>query len=343
MTTAIKERYLWIDSIKIFACILVVLGHLYMSMVAGGWINGEAWYYCWPIQTIYTFHVPLFFVCSGFLYQNKKTDYSFAQHRETIRTKVIALGVPYVVFSVVTLFLKVIFSAEVNNQATPILKTLLGKPIAPYWYLYTLFFLFCFIPRFENTKRLKDIFVITVLVKSLFVLFPILSVFPDIITKTATNAIWFVLGMLLTEKEIMNKLKKTKKVFVIFPCTILISVVCYKETNNTSVIQFILAILFVYSLLVIFLNMKYNGQEHIIVKWSQYFMPVYLMHTIFAAGIRVVLVKAGISSLALHLVFGSAASFVCPILVYEFVKKFWFLLLWIEPFNAIRAKEKKRV
>ena len=33
------KRYLWIDNLKMFACLLVVIGHLYMSMMAGGWIN----------------------------------------------------------------------------------------------------------------------------------------------------------------------------------------------------------------------------------------------------------------------------------------------------------------
>ena len=62
-----QKRYVWVDYIKIFACLLVVFGHLYMSMMAGGWIKETARYYCWPVQTIYTFHVPLFFICSGFL------------------------------------------------------------------------------------------------------------------------------------------------------------------------------------------------------------------------------------------------------------------------------------
>ena len=58
------KRYLWVDNLKMFACLLVVIGHLYMSMMAGGWIRENNILYCWPIQTVYTFHVPLFFVCS---------------------------------------------------------------------------------------------------------------------------------------------------------------------------------------------------------------------------------------------------------------------------------------
>ena len=141
---------------KLFACLLVVVGHLYMSMEAGGWIPGNAFYYCFPIQTVYTFHVPLFFVCSGYLYQRKKVEHSFRLHLQNIKMKFINLGVPYFVFSLVTLILKNVFSDTVNNQAPPIIRTLFVEPIAPYWYLYTLFFIFCVIPRQRKKENLNQ-------------------------------------------------------------------------------------------------------------------------------------------------------------------------------------------
>ena len=141
------KRYLWVDNLKIFACLLVVIGHLYMSMMAGGWISENNILYCWPIQTVYTFHVPLFFVCSGFLYQaTAPNEWNVKKHIGNIKKKALALGVPYVTFSTITLLLKNVFATDVNNAAPPFLKTLLIEPIAPYWYLYTLFLLFCLIP-----------------------------------------------------------------------------------------------------------------------------------------------------------------------------------------------------
>ena len=57
-----------------------------------------------------------------------------------IKKKAIALGVPYVTFSSITLLMKNVFSAEVNNAAPPFLKTLFLEPIAPYWYfVHTVF------------------------------------------------------------------------------------------------------------------------------------------------------------------------------------------------------------
>ena len=50
----------WIDLVKIFACILVAVGHFMQSMVSAEIISQTA-VYEWFIQTIYCFHVPLQF------------------------------------------------------------------------------------------------------------------------------------------------------------------------------------------------------------------------------------------------------------------------------------------
>ena len=68
-----EKRHIWIDNIKLFACILVAAGHFFMSMTASGVIS-DTMAYNWFIDTIYYFHVPLFFICSGYLYQKKPSD-----------------------------------------------------------------------------------------------------------------------------------------------------------------------------------------------------------------------------------------------------------------------------
>ena len=65
---AVKTREKWVDDIKVIACILVVLGHFFQSMTKAS-IMPENDLYKWFNTTIYYFHVPLFFICSGYLYQ----------------------------------------------------------------------------------------------------------------------------------------------------------------------------------------------------------------------------------------------------------------------------------
>ena len=55
----------YVDKIKALACVLVVLGHFIMSMDASNILPFNA-FTEWFKETIYTFHVQLFFLCSGF-------------------------------------------------------------------------------------------------------------------------------------------------------------------------------------------------------------------------------------------------------------------------------------
>ena len=64
---AVKTREKWVDDVKVIACILVVLGHFFQSMVKAS-IMPDSDLYEWFITTIYDFHVPLFFIYSGYLY-----------------------------------------------------------------------------------------------------------------------------------------------------------------------------------------------------------------------------------------------------------------------------------
>jgi len=62
-------RIEWLDSLKGFAIFLVVVGHVIL-----GYIRAETFTeYQWSLQfvygVIYSFHMPLFFLISGFLYK----------------------------------------------------------------------------------------------------------------------------------------------------------------------------------------------------------------------------------------------------------------------------------
>ena len=57
----VSERYTWIDCIKGIGIFLVVLGHIYKDNYIGQWI--------------YSFHMPLFFMLSGYLMCTKSVDW----------------------------------------------------------------------------------------------------------------------------------------------------------------------------------------------------------------------------------------------------------------------------
>lgn len=147
-----KEHIKWVDCVKVEACILVVIGHFYQSMVVSG-ILPDNTIYNWFINTIYCFHVQLFFICSGFLYQKYSKVNNMSTWIKNIKKKLLSLGIPYLIFTTATWMLKHVFSGAVNNGLqTGLAETIFLKPTAPYWYLYALFFIFLITPTFSNTK-----------------------------------------------------------------------------------------------------------------------------------------------------------------------------------------------
>ena len=149
--TAVRTREKWVDDVKVVACILVVLGHFFQSMTKAN-ILPESDLYKWFNTTIYYFHVPLFFICSGYLYQKYSKVSDFTSWKKNVAKKALVLGVPYVTFSTATWVLKTVFSGSVNDQIGGVGDTLLLHPTSPYWYLYALFFIFLITPTFSTVK-----------------------------------------------------------------------------------------------------------------------------------------------------------------------------------------------
>ena len=95
------KREARVDYIKLLACILVVLGHFFQSMMKAS-ILPENGLYNWFNSTIYYFQVPLFFICSGYLYQRYSIVTDGKSWIKNVEKKAVVLGIPYFVLSIVT-------------------------------------------------------------------------------------------------------------------------------------------------------------------------------------------------------------------------------------------------
>ena len=200
-----KIREIWLDNVKVIACILVVFGHFFQSMVKANVLPANDLYY-WFEQTIYYFHVPLFFICSGYLYEKYSTVNSLNSWFENIKKKFVTLGIPYFIFSCVTWLLKVMFAGFTNEKVeTGILETLFLKPISPYWYLYCLFFIFLVTPTFKRKVLAKIGFIVALGMKIIVLTMGGGGTF--VIKTVMQNEVWFVIGMALCTLEITKKLK----------------------------------------------------------------------------------------------------------------------------------------
>ena len=310
-----RQRDYFIDIIKIYACILVVLGHFAQSMLKAQ-IVSESMFFEWFIQTIYYFHVPLFFICSGYLFQKYSVVSTFSQWKNNFLKKLIALGVPYLVFSTITWGLKSLFSSAVNEQAHGYFESIFLSPISPYWYLYALILIFLIMPTFFNKKIVYISLTIAFALKVITFLPIEISIYA--INTVMQNLIWFVLGMCLCVFKPFGYIKPIVQriiaislsvVFVVFSVLL-----CAYDVELTAV-SFLMGLIGCASTVIFaVLFSDIDIVKSISLSLSKYTMPVFLMHTIFAAGLRAVLFKVGITNSLIHIVSGLAISFIGPVI-----------------------------
>lgn len=287
--------------------------------------------YDWFQHTLYLFHVPLFFVCSGYLYQRNSVVNNLKQWKDNILRKLLMLGVPYAAFTILSYLMKMIFQSEVNMaNESGLIKTLFLEPMSPYWYLYSLFFLFLVTPTLKNKKQIIWATTIAFLIFFFQKNKAIIEIFA--LQGIVRWEIWFMLGILLCfyRDKIGSKWKAGGVAVLLIPMTLW----GYSR-------EFPLGLSIVYSLLggglgcLAVICPAFGVQRKIPEKWIIFSrkntLPVFLMHTIFAAGVRSVLLKLGITGASVHTVFGLLASIVLPVIAAEIMRKSKWLYFWIQP------------
>ncbi|MBC8596486.1 acyltransferase family protein [Qingrenia yutianensis] len=329
---AVRTREKWVDDVKVIACILVVLGHFFQSMTKAN-ILSENDLYEWFNTTIYYFHVPLFFICSGYLYQKYSKVNSVGSWYRNVAKKVLALGVPYATFTTATWVLKKVFSSSVNDQIGGLGETLFLHPTAPYWYLYALFFIFLVTPTFNSVKAAAVGLVVALAAKSL-ILTGGYSVYA--VSTVLSNEIWFVLGMSICVFNVQLKGRKVQGMIcgVLF---IILSIMVYTAEISSSAVSFVMGLLACVAVIMMVVGFEEKfgrGMDFL----AKYTMPIFLMHTLFAAPMRSVLLKLGIGSSVIHVVLGLGISFVGPIIAAWIMKKTKWLEFFLYPNRFVKIR-----
>jgi len=290
-----STRYKKWDIAKGIAIWSMVLGHLKIDAAI--------------VRLIYFFHMPLFFIISGYF-----AWYSFKKYtvKEIILKKSKTILLPFISWSIVALLTNLLREFGVDGINTDTLEFLLNKikEIFCYnmslwflWILYVIFLLFAL--AFWGEKKLgKWSYLIIYLIPFIFMRTPYLMLY-----KVAVNFIWFLAGYALhgfsyETNKIYTFLSKTSILyiplyFLVFQCitinefwqfylfsfdtwfslrTLFVCVVSYLYT--------ILGILFILEWIVPFLCG--SRPEHCLIKLGQHTLEIYAMHMMFVSYILVV-------------------------------------------------------
>ncbi len=128
------KRLQWIDSAKGILILFVVLGHVVTAYQSAGYYTDNIIYNV-VVRFAYSFHMAAFFFLSGYLYTYSKKP----GVKHPIIKRLISYGIPYIIFTIVYIAVKVVLSSFASNPIT--MDEILWfwiKPLGYLWFLYAL-------------------------------------------------------------------------------------------------------------------------------------------------------------------------------------------------------------
>lgn len=150
------------------------------------------------------------------------------------------------------------------------------------------------------------------------------------VSTVISNEIWFVLGMSICIFDVKTEDKKQQGVLsgVLF---IALSVAVYMTDFYSTLVTFAMGGLGCVAVLLLVGGFKEKRFRKVMDFLAKYTMPIFLMHTLFAAPMRTVLLKTGIENAEIHVVLGLGISFIGPIIAAWIMKKTKWLEFFLYP------------
>ena len=238
-----KERVKFIDISRALAIIFIVLGHTLVYSKHCSMI----------FKLLYSFHVVLFFIVSGYTFKIKKEGF-----KSFIKKKFIRIMIPYFIWAVLFLVLYVIFGGNIRNTLgtsssfdikTQITNILYGngnmsalKQNSSLWFLPALFsmeIIYYFVISFVNKHKKWQILMLIPLVLISYITNYFLKIsLPWGINTVLNVGLFFYIGYLIKEYKIFEKDYKISKLYFILPIFIIGIISCFLNKNTVSCIDY---------------------------------------------------------------------------------------------------------
>jgi fucose 4-O-acetylase-like acetyltransferase len=311
-----QERLAWVDTARGIGIILVVYGHaLRGHMVSGAY--DPAWHADIQDDVIYAFHMPLFFFLAGLFAQRSLAKGTMA----FVRDKGLTLAYPYFLWSFVSIVLGMAAASAVNNapQVNAIIE-LWRTPVYQYWFLYAL--LICQLVMLATRADWR----ITVLLCGLSAIFGGVSGL-GMITIAFGFYVYFGLGILLASKAADFHFPPAALAGAALALVAAFGAT-YVIGDDLPLRLVIVARALLGSAAVVALAMLLAPHTRWLTVLGTASMAIYVLHTIFSAGLRMALHAIGYSNNVVALVLGTMIGLGAPVLVWWFARHYgalpWF-------------------
>lgn len=315
-----KKREIWLDYLRVFACVLVCMGHLLMGFQDAKIMTHDV--FSFAVDFIYRFHVYIFFFCSGYLQQ--KSFEGYGDRKAFLKNKIIRAAdflIVYVIFTGVTYLIKKVLSGDVNSPVEhTFFETLAWYPINQMWYMYAIGVITLCTPMLKTERTWKTLVAISLALKVVMCIPVCADMIPVPLNYLFDNQIWYVFGALWAYKRINPKKWIVLLITLFFVVVSTIDYFCGISSTFLNTLLTFTGLLASVGGFYVFTatHNKINAVWKLI---SRYMLQIYLLHTICAAGIRIVLIRLGIMNFWAHLPLGIVFSIAIPILCAMFCEK----------------------
>lgn len=335
-----NKRIEWIDIAKGIGIILVVLGHVVASYHEASLYTDNV-VFSFFSQFVYSFHMALFMLLSGYLYTISKEN---KDKGVRIRKLVINYGIPYVLFSAIWVLMKIVLASHVNSVVTwKDFTLILIYPISFMWFIYSLLIMQV-LQVLVECKSIKFKIIHLLFAWGGYFARPSLVEILDninfsdcVLNDFLKVYVFFLIGVYCGE-WIFNCLGRKRSVIVIFFGILLVVGNILNFLYDVSgIILYSFVIALSGSLFVIALS-QVVGKSSVLSSCGRNSLPIYVLQGFAIAGMRLVLTHFQLNDQTgiVSLVICTFAGCVFPLMAHLISKKIWKLEACFYPGKYIK-------
>lgn len=323
------QRIDWIDALKGFAIITVVIGHCATDCMSSGNYPAYKSLINAIYSSIYSFHMPLFFTISGYVFYLSKSY-------EKYKLKVLDFTIIYVIWSFFMWLSKFVMGSRINNPVTiEDLFKIIYQPIMVYWYLYVLIIFYLLFSIFKIAKIDKDLVLVMATVA---IISRCLNLEIGVLNKMLYHMYFWVLGGYIASSNFLFTLSKSKIVMCLAFC--FVNIVLYFQhfalLNMVAVLKSTLLATVATILLFIAFNRNLYGFNNALKIFGKNVLAIYVVHCFITGGLRVAFKLLQIDNVYLYFVIGTILGIAIPILMIKVCSTNGYLSLLFSPVNSLR-------
>lgn len=289
------RREAWLDGLKGFGCLLVILGHVLSGYLDAGTFPG---YYgpLYSLRTwIYSFHMPLFFLLSGFTFTLAYFREGKLRRGHFLRQLLDLIWV-YTVFALLQWGIKQLVPGLVNEAySLDDLKGMFATPLGNFWYVYILCLMYIIVAAVHMPRR-SPLWLIPLAGLSIYAASADLAWTDLTVYRLLYHLCFFFLGGVLCTRRGLLRSEKLMGLSAMVLATAAYFYFCWYTRNWYAGWKFLIAAATGCVFLWEFVRWEKLSGLRVFQLFGKYALEIYLLHTFFTGGLRTLLPMLGVTT-----------------------------------------------